>query len=82
MDIIVDPKGIGRCIYGESLPLVEIGCVHIERASHVEPTSEGKWIADLAPVKGPCMGLFDTRSEALQAEVAWLHEHWLNPRAG
>lgn len=45
---------------------------HVERASHVEPTVEGAWTAEM--VAGPVLGPFSTRSEALAAERAWLRE--------
>ena len=32
-----------------------------------------------APVGGPVLGPFDRRSEALEAERAWLEAHWLLP---
>jgi hypothetical protein len=53
---------------------MKIGTVDIRRASHVEPIADnpGKWGADLAPVGGPFLGPFDTRTAALAAEVAWL----------
>ena len=34
-----------------------------------------KWWADLLPVGGPVLGPFDTNTEALNAEVAYLKEH-------
>ena len=42
-------------------------------ASHVEPVGEGQWQADLSPVGGPLLGPYDTRTEAIQAEVDWLN---------
>lgn len=56
--------------------------VSIRRASHVEPTPEGKWIADMSPAvqqydikcDNPILGPFDLREEALTAERAWLEE--------
>lgn len=32
------------------------------------------------PVGGPVLVPFDRRSEALEAEVAWLEEYWLEAR--
>ncbi len=69
--------GTATAIYGEAIELAELGRVQIERASHVEPTSDARWTADLAPVLGPVLGPFERRSEALAAEVAWL-EDWLS----
>jgi hypothetical protein len=43
----------------------------------VEPTSGGKWIADMKPVDGPVLGPFSMRSQALAAERRWLEKHWL-----
>ena len=45
------------------------------------PTPDGRWTADMTPVGGPVLGPFDRRSEALEAEHAWLEAHWLVPRA-
>lgn len=49
-----------------------IGTIHIKRASHVEPTLDGRWTADMTPSGGPVLGPFQTRSEALEREVEWL----------
>lgn len=49
----------------------------IRRASHVEPTPEGKWEADLSPVGGPTLGPFNERTTALQEEVKWLETNIL-----
>jgi len=34
-----------------------------------------KWFADLLPSGGPVLGPYDTRDDALAAEVVWLDEH-------
>lgn len=49
-----------------------IGTTTIARASHVEPTQDGHWTADLGPVRGPVLGPFPRRAQALAAELAWL----------
>lgn len=67
-----DADGQGHAIYGEAIDLRELGAVAIRRASHVEPTDDGRWTADMAPMDGPVLGPYDHRSEALDAEVAWL----------
>ena len=72
MELVVDAAGDVRCIYDEVLDLRELGTLKITRASHVEPDTEGNWLADMGPVGGPVMGPFGTRSEALAAERAWL----------
>jgi len=71
------PDGVAKCVYSEAIDLAALGDVFISRGSHVEPTPDGKWTADLSPVGGPVLGPFDNRSLALHAEVRWLHEHWL-----
>ena len=69
MDIIILPGGEVRCVYDEAIDLHELGTPEIRRASHVEPTQDGRWLADLSPVGRPVLGPFWTRSEALTAEV-------------
>ncbi len=50
----------------------EVGTLDIRRASHVEPTLDGGWVADMSPVEGPLLGPYMTRAEALEREVEWL----------
>jgi hypothetical protein len=78
MHLLVDPAGQVRCVYGEIIDLATLGCPAISRASHVEPDDRGGWLADLGPVGGPVLGPFGRRSEALEAELAWLEAHWLD----
>ena len=75
MELIIQPGGRIQCIYDETLDLSRLGQPQIRRASHVEPTEDGRWTADLSPVGGPCLGPFAARSEALAAEVRWLRLH-------
>jgi hypothetical protein len=77
MHLIVEPTGRIRAIYTEELDLVVLGHPEIRRASHVEARPDGRWSADLRPVGGPVLGPFDRRSQALEAELAWLEAHWL-----
>mgnify|MGYP001185070796 CR=1 FL=1 len=67
-----DTDGTAKMIYTEELDLNELGQLNISRASHVEPTADGKWTADMKPVGGPVLGPYDTRKEALEEEVKWL----------
>jgi hypothetical protein len=76
MQLVISPVGNIRCIYGEEMDLAIFGLPQIRRASHVEPTADGQWEADLSPVIGPILGPFASRSDALAAEVAWLQQHW------
>jgi hypothetical protein len=79
MQLLIERSGQTRCIYGEAIDLSQLGTLSIRRGSHVEPDASGRWFCDLSPVAGPTLGPFDSRSEALAAEVAWLSEHWLAP---
>ena len=77
MQLVIDNSGNVRCVYGEDVDLSSIGELSIRRGSHVEPTKDGQWMADLSPVNGPCLGPFKSRSQALAAEADWLVKYWL-----
>lgn len=77
MELVINSTGDIRCVYGEEVNLSELGRLSIQRGSHVEPTADGQWTADMSPVKGPHLGPFDCRTQALAAEVAWLNQYWL-----
>ena len=82
MQLLIQPGGTVRCVYGEDLDLSRLGPLAIRRGSHVEPTDDGRWTADLSPVSGPVLGPFASRSAALEAERKWLERHWLSPATG
>ena len=75
MQLLISPGGVVRGLYDETLDLAALGPLSIVRASHVEPTADGQWTADLGPSNGPALGPFPKRSQALQAEQAWLERH-------
>jgi hypothetical protein len=77
LNLIIEKDGNVRGIYGEVIDLAALGKPKITRASHVEPDDQGRWRADLSPIEGPLLGPYDLRSEALEAEVAWLEANWL-----
>ena len=79
MQILILPDGSLRAIYSEDINLAVVGRLQIRRGSHVEPDSDGRWIADLSPCQGPVLGPYALRSEALAAEQEWLENHWLIP---
>jgi hypothetical protein len=79
MQLIIQPDGALKCVYGEAIDLHALGRVSISRGSHVEADSNGWWLADLSPVAGPRLGPFPARSQALEAEREWLEAHWLTP---
>lgn len=80
-ELLINAGGGVRCVYAEAIDLAVLGTLTIRRGSHVEPTPDGNWTADLAPVNGPVLGPFPTRSAALAAEQDWLQRHWLCPVA-
>jgi len=48
----------------------------MERAlKSVDPDERGEWWADLSPIRGPKLGPFRKKSEALRAEVAWIEKN-------
>jgi hypothetical protein len=78
--LVVPLRGDITAIYSDDLAsLIEEmgGEVDIKRASHVEPTTDGQWTADLSPVGGPVLGPFKLRQVALDEEVKWLQENIL-----
>jgi hypothetical protein len=77
MHLIVEPTGRVRALYTEEMDLAALGRPEIRRASHLEPGLGGCWSADLRPIGGPVLGPFERRSQALEAEHAWLEAHWL-----
>ncbi|RLS59370.1 MAG: transcriptional regulator [Planctomycetota bacterium] len=60
MDLLIETTGTVRCVFGEEIDLGQLGRLSIRRGSHVEPTPDGQWTADLAPVNGPLLGPFPT----------------------
>lgn len=75
--ISVFPGGNARSIYSDAVPYGALGLATIRRASHVEPTADGYWTADLSPVGGPVLGPYRKRAAALKAEIRWLNAHAL-----
>jgi hypothetical protein len=79
MELVIEPGGGVRAVYSETIDLTALGQLQIRRVSHVEPDGAGHWWADLTPVAGPALGPFVHRSQALEAELAWLTANWLAP---
>lgn len=81
-EIFILADGTVKFLYYDELkPLLDIGNVEVSRASHIDPekTENGlKWFVDLAPVGGPKLGPFETRDEAIAAEIDWLSQNYLN----
>jgi hypothetical protein len=77
VELVIGPTGVVRTIYSEVLDLRSLGSTKIVRVSHVEPDDDGQWQADLTLVDGPILRPYYERSQALEAEVAWLRDNWL-----
>ena len=76
--ITVQRDGTMKFVYDDRLKgLMQQGHATITRASHVEPTPDNEWGADMSPVGGPMLGPFNTRQEALDAEVEWINHNVL-----
>jgi hypothetical protein len=80
MQLIIEPGGVVRCVYGEEIDLTALGNPAITRASHVEPDQHGRWWADLSPEGGPMLGPDENSSVALAREQDWFEANWLANR--
>jgi hypothetical protein len=82
MTLTIRDDGTVQALYTDDVDMRELGLVlgslGIRRASRVEPTSDGRWDADMTPVGGPAsLGPFNSRQAALAAEIAWLEREVL-----
>ena len=76
--VVIRPDGAIEFIYDDTFaPVLEAGDFNVRRASHVEPTKDGQWQADMAPVGGPVLPPAATRHAALAQENRWLEVHLL-----
>lgn len=73
-------EGQMKTLYNENIELEALGKLNIKRASHVEPTNDGLWTADLTPIGGPILGPFKKRSIALEEEVNWINNNILSSK--
>lgn len=75
--LVIRPTAVVEAVYSDAGVgiLRAIGDVAIARASHVEPTDDGRWQADMGPSGGPVLGPFHLRCAAIDAELAWLKEN-------
>lgn len=70
-EIGVNDHGALTFIYSDELSFLKsLGNFKVKRASHVEPTEDGRWTAEM--LDGPTLGPFELRGEALSAEVEFL----------
>ena len=77
MKILIDKHGNAHHIYNDDFKLDKLKQYLICRASEVEPGQNG-WYVDMSKVKGPLLGPFKRRDEAIAAEIKWLEENYLN----
>lgn len=76
--VVITPDGRIVFLWSDDLAgFTELGSAQIRRASHVEPTAEGRWFADLGETGGPIIGDFTLRGDALAAETRWLEKNYL-----
>lgn len=76
--IAVRPDGQVAFLYDDALgALLLEGEGRVLRASHVEPTPDGRWQADLAPIGGPKLPTTRSRLASIHAEIHWLEQHRL-----
>lgn len=77
MLIAIQSDGSIQMIYSDSMrEILDEGQGSIRRASHVEPTIDNTWEADLNPIgHDVILGPFNNRQEALAAEVEYLNEN-------
>ncbi len=66
--IVIRPNGTMNAVHHRAIDLRVLGDVPIRRVNHVECVTARRWSADLAPDRGPRLGRFDRRSDALTAE--------------
>lgn len=78
MTIRIEPDGTIQLLYADRLrPMLSLGKASVQRASHVEPTPDGRWQADLSPVGGPVLPATDLREQSLQHEIVWIEANLL-----
>lgn len=75
--IFILPDGTINFLYDDVLkPLLECGESSFRRASNIDPkmTKDGpRWFVDLSLSSGPEIGPFETKDEAIKAEIDWLN---------
>lgn len=71
--LAIRPDGEVAFVYEDALrAILDAGDFAIRRASHVEPTTDGRWQADLGPVGGPRLPPVASRAMALEQELRWI----------
>lgn len=81
MKIKINTNGTLNLVYTEDICVEELGKIDsIKRLFHVEPTQDNKWTAKVNIGTSECvvLGPYDKRSEALEAEVAWIEDNVLS----
>jgi hypothetical protein len=78
MKVTINSEGTIQAVAPDDMSVFDSMSNNVDcrRASHVESIRIGnrtKWTADLSPVGGPKeLGIFETRKDAINAEVAYL----------
>lgn len=67
-----NPDGSLLFIYEDEHPCLDLGRALTQRASHVEPTEDGMWQADMGPIGGPKLNKTVAREASLLSEMIWI----------
>jgi len=72
--VLFRPDGTVRFLHSDDLASLfgSVGTLTVRRASYVEPSEGGGWVADMGPSGGPVLGPYSTRLRALDEEREWL----------
>jgi hypothetical protein len=80
LTVFIQPDGSVAFVYDDNLHEMLTGGfpeMETRRASHCEPAPDG-WAVDVSPLTGgpeQIIAVASRRSDALAAEVRWLHNH-------
>ncbi len=58
MELYISTDGTCQSVYNETVDLRLLGPMEIRRASHVEPTPDGQWTADMRPLAVQYLAIF------------------------
>lgn len=74
--IAINPEGVATFVWSDELAKLKTeGNCKIERVSNVEPNDQSEWMADMMLISGPILGPFETRQEAIDAELRYIWDN-------
>jgi hypothetical protein len=75
--IAISQEGVATFVWSDDLAKLKTeGECKIERVSNVEPNEQSEWMADMMLIGGPILGPFETRQEAIDAELRYIRERF------